>query len=214
MMRALGRWLRHRLMAERATLVDAFRVRLPDPASYARLRQVYADGGVVQVCPLEPTPGVAQRSARVLLQLDGDVMLSVPRDFGAHAQDAALVTRLQSAVGAELQTLQSSLPYNYAALLAVILRVVLLGMGAFGATSSGDALVDWRQTLARIDGLWQVPPATIMAALAAVWHTVGIAWPFLLTASAAVGFSFGRALRLGLMSGGRGIIALALRSRH
>lgn len=190
--------LRQFLRAETRLLREVFAFRRTDPAVRIRLRQMRTDAGLLQTCMLSPTPTRPRRAARLLVQPDGDVMLFLPPDFGVQAEDARLVTRLHDTVAAELRTLHNALPYNWVALITVVLHA---GLSLVIIWGSAQSVSDWQQAGALLQRAWQQPIQTPAALTAALWHAGEVLRPVIAAICSVLGLRFARVLRLGLVRG-------------
>ena len=200
-----ARWIRWSLTSAYRRLEHAASVRLPNAAVRTRLKEVLTEGGLAQDCALLPTAACTQRIARLLIQIDGDMMLSLPRDFGSQTEDAARVAGLHSAMATELQSLHDALPYNLAALISLLLPAVCSLTIAGGA---GTLTFDWQRELAATLSIWQQRAPGLPGTAAALWHVLVIFWPLIASIAGLLGLTFGRAVRFAIT---RGVIWLVSR---
>jgi hypothetical protein len=190
-----ARWVRREAHAEWQLLREIATIRLPGKALRDRLREITENGGLVLSGDLLPmVNGGPLRQARVLLQLDGDVMLLVPRDFGARADDPAQIGNLLNALSAELAALQAALPYNWAALTSVGLKTASLALTAIQAPGATQSLLGL---------IGHAAPGVAVQSVS--W------WPIAETACGVLGLAFGQPLRQGITSGMGWLLRRAIR---
>jgi hypothetical protein len=159
---AFARWLLRRLVPSPLRRLADWRQIRTDIDALPHLHRLWQDGGLT-VSHAFVRNGGAPASLSLLIQPDGDVLLSVPSGFGASAEDIAAAESLIGSARAEFSRVAKT---GLAAVERTILRSLDLMVVASGVPLVAKLLSTGPLALLRTDpsswSWWLLPPVLVM----------------------------------------------------
>lgn len=163
----LTQYMRHALAWRATVLLSTWRWAWRRPVSRRQwhaamqdLAQLWLHGGLDYSVLLTPRADGTQRSVRLVVQPDGDVLLYLPSDFGAHSDDTQRMAEFMSVSNQKLAAMRHCLPANWPALASLGIEAAFLGGGvgsAWNAAVDVSAAPDVLWPLARLAGSVLLP---------------------------------------------------------